>query len=263
MCLFFYLAPRHEGVLGEWRYSGTRWGEWSSSRPVRLTPRNRAPGTHWIGGWVGPRAVLEAVVKRKIPSPHRKSNPRTPIVQPVAVMLNINCKILIKLQASERLERIFSLIVYIYQEFLSKIDSFSYKSEPDLCELESHHWRLIVHVTCEHSRQTFRVKKENNEFRILEVNMHHCFLARPVGWEILHDVSKEYNNFLEVGRDLLILFWYFTAVCHHWGLNVFECDAIRWFWMVNVGSGKDKFLFVKCTLDILCFLMHTKCNIYK
>jgi hypothetical protein len=33
---------------------------------------------------VGLRAVLDAVVKRKIPSPHRESNPRTPIVQPVA-----------------------------------------------------------------------------------------------------------------------------------------------------------------------------------
>jgi hypothetical protein len=33
---------------------------------------------------VGPRAVLDAVVKRKIPSPHRESNPTTPIVQPVA-----------------------------------------------------------------------------------------------------------------------------------------------------------------------------------
>jgi hypothetical protein len=42
------------------------------------------PGTHWIGGWVGPRAVLDAVVKRKIPSPCRESNPRTPIVQPEA-----------------------------------------------------------------------------------------------------------------------------------------------------------------------------------
>jgi hypothetical protein len=31
--------------------------------------RNRiagAPGTHWIGGWVGPRAVLDTVVKGKI-----------------------------------------------------------------------------------------------------------------------------------------------------------------------------------------------------
>jgi hypothetical protein len=32
---------------------------------------------------VGPRAVLDAVVKRKIPSPHRESNPRTTDVQPV------------------------------------------------------------------------------------------------------------------------------------------------------------------------------------
>jgi hypothetical protein len=34
---------------------------------------------------VGPRTVLDAVLKREIPSPHRESNPRTPIVQPVAL----------------------------------------------------------------------------------------------------------------------------------------------------------------------------------
>jgi hypothetical protein len=33
---------------------------------------------------VGPRAVLDTVVKRKIPSFRWESNPRTPIVQPVA-----------------------------------------------------------------------------------------------------------------------------------------------------------------------------------
>jgi hypothetical protein len=27
-----------------------------------LYPRERAPGTHWIGAWVGPRAVLDAGV---------------------------------------------------------------------------------------------------------------------------------------------------------------------------------------------------------
>jgi hypothetical protein len=57
-------------------------GEWSASSPGRFSPRERATGTHWIGGWVGPRAVLDAVVKRKIPSPCRDSNP--PIIQPVA-----------------------------------------------------------------------------------------------------------------------------------------------------------------------------------
>jgi hypothetical protein len=28
--------------------------------PRPLYPRERAPGTHWIGGWVGPRADLDA-----------------------------------------------------------------------------------------------------------------------------------------------------------------------------------------------------------
>jgi hypothetical protein len=91
LSLCFNWEPRHNGVLGEWRYSFTHsltsaldGGEWSISRPGRFTPRERAPGTHWIGGWVGPRAVLEAVVKRKIPISRWESNPRTPIVQPVA-----------------------------------------------------------------------------------------------------------------------------------------------------------------------------------
>jgi hypothetical protein len=53
----------------------------SASLPGRFTTREVATGTHWIGGWVGLRAVL---VKRKIPSPRQESNPRTPIVQPVA-----------------------------------------------------------------------------------------------------------------------------------------------------------------------------------
>jgi hypothetical protein len=63
-------------------------GEWSASRPGRFTPREIAHGTHWIGGWVGPRAVLDAVMKRKIPSPGRKSKHRTPIVQPVQWVFN-------------------------------------------------------------------------------------------------------------------------------------------------------------------------------
>jgi hypothetical protein len=65
-------------------YGAPDGGELSASRPGRFTSRERAPDTHWIGGWVGPRAVLDAVVKRKIPTPRRESNPRTPIVQPVA-----------------------------------------------------------------------------------------------------------------------------------------------------------------------------------
>jgi hypothetical protein len=34
-------------------------GEWSASRPGRFTTGERAPSTHWIGGWVGPRVGLD------------------------------------------------------------------------------------------------------------------------------------------------------------------------------------------------------------
>jgi hypothetical protein len=58
--------------------------EWTVSRPGRFILMERAAGTRWIGGWVVPRADLDAVVNRKIPSPRRDSNPDHPIVQPVA-----------------------------------------------------------------------------------------------------------------------------------------------------------------------------------
>jgi hypothetical protein len=68
-CAFFFnWAQRHECVLGKWKYSSTHsltsaldGSEWSVSRTGRFIPRERAPGTHWIGGSVGPRAVLDAV----------------------------------------------------------------------------------------------------------------------------------------------------------------------------------------------------------
>jgi hypothetical protein len=90
--LFLCLTKQHAiKKYWEWRYSTTHYlmsalygGEWSASRPGRFTPRERAPGTHWIGGWVGSRAVLYAVLNRKIPSPRRESNLKTPIVQSIA-----------------------------------------------------------------------------------------------------------------------------------------------------------------------------------
>jgi len=39
--------------------------ERSTSRPGRFTPGKEPPDTHWIGSWVGRRAGLDAVAKRK------------------------------------------------------------------------------------------------------------------------------------------------------------------------------------------------------
>jgi hypothetical protein len=59
--------------MGAWRLapafltSALDRDEWSASRTGSF-----APGTHWIGGvWVGPRAGLDAVEKRKILPPPR------------------------------------------------------------------------------------------------------------------------------------------------------------------------------------------------
>jgi hypothetical protein len=61
------MLKRH---IGEWMYrsnffltSALDGGEWSDSLPSRFTPGERAPSTHWIGGWVGLRVGLEDVEK--------------------------------------------------------------------------------------------------------------------------------------------------------------------------------------------------------
>jgi hypothetical protein len=38
--------------------------EWSASRPYRFTAGEITPGTHWLRGWMGPRAGLDFVEKR-------------------------------------------------------------------------------------------------------------------------------------------------------------------------------------------------------
>jgi hypothetical protein len=51
---------------------GTRWGEWSVSRS---DPRERTPGTHWIGGWMVLRAGVDTEARGKVLYLFRGSNP--------------------------------------------------------------------------------------------------------------------------------------------------------------------------------------------
>jgi hypothetical protein len=39
--------------------------EWSTPCPGRFTPGEKAPDTHWTGGWVDPRPGLDDVEMRK------------------------------------------------------------------------------------------------------------------------------------------------------------------------------------------------------
>jgi hypothetical protein len=78
-------VPLHamEVLGGERRYSSYSfstseldWGEWSASRPGRgFTPGERTPGTHWTGGWVGPRTGLDTEDRGKTICPCRGSTP--------------------------------------------------------------------------------------------------------------------------------------------------------------------------------------------
>jgi hypothetical protein len=63
-------------------------GEWSAACPCHFIPRERTPGTHWIGGWVGPRAGQDDVEKILDPTGTQTLNPRSSSPQPVATLLS-------------------------------------------------------------------------------------------------------------------------------------------------------------------------------
>jgi hypothetical protein len=54
--------------------------EWSASRPGRaFTPGEGTPGTHWTGGWMGPRAGLDTEARGK--KSFAPAGNRTPIAR--------------------------------------------------------------------------------------------------------------------------------------------------------------------------------------
>jgi hypothetical protein len=58
-------------------------GEWSASRTGRFTPRERAPGTHWMGGWVCSEPFWKRWRREKFPAlaGNRKNPDRPPVAQ--------------------------------------------------------------------------------------------------------------------------------------------------------------------------------------
>jgi hypothetical protein len=75
------IAPRILELVTKWRLVVS-----FTLRPLYL--QGKSPWYHWVGGWVGPRAILATVVKRKILSPFRASNPRSFSPWPSAIPLS-------------------------------------------------------------------------------------------------------------------------------------------------------------------------------
>jgi hypothetical protein len=51
------------GIASLFLNSSLYGGEWLDSRSGRFIPEEIATGTHWIGGWVGSRAVIHPMEK--------------------------------------------------------------------------------------------------------------------------------------------------------------------------------------------------------
>jgi hypothetical protein len=74
--------------MGEWMYRSTFFRPPQQFKvsgqlhaPAALAPRERAPGIHWIKGWVCPRTGLDDVEKKKILDPNTGLDLR-PLVRP-------------------------------------------------------------------------------------------------------------------------------------------------------------------------------------
>jgi hypothetical protein len=113
------------GALHSFLTSTLGGSDWSASRPGRIIPRERALGTHWIGGSVGITAGLDAVVKRKIPSPCRDSNPQSSRPQPSAVPLSY--------PSSSPLLSSYQENVFFFFIFFLSPEQFGFHSIVSLC----------------------------------------------------------------------------------------------------------------------------------
>jgi hypothetical protein len=69
------------GIAPPFLTSARDGGEFRTSRNGRFAPGDRAPGIHWVGDWVDPRAGLDAMEERRYFAP---AGNRTPDVQLVA-----------------------------------------------------------------------------------------------------------------------------------------------------------------------------------
>jgi hypothetical protein len=58
--------------------------------PALLPLGKEPPPTRWVGGWVGPRAGLEAVAERKYPFFWQEWSPGRPVRSTITILSNLS-----------------------------------------------------------------------------------------------------------------------------------------------------------------------------
>jgi hypothetical protein len=138
------------GVAPPFLTSALDGGEWSASRPARFTPGERAPGTHWITDWVGPRAGLDTAKKREISCPCRESNSNRPARSSSLYRLSYPGSVIIILQ-------------FNYLLFMCRINSYK-------ANFRQHSVDTGNYITDKHNIKTtatYNNNKNNNNNKII------------------------------------------------------------------------------------------------
>jgi hypothetical protein len=105
---------------------GSRWRWLASFTPRPLCLRGKSLSTNWTGGWVGPRAGLDALVRRKNSSPYREKNPGCPARSLVTVLTGVPW-----------LKRIPNSLYWLFCECVSVLRLCQQKRKAQLCWYQS------------------------------------------------------------------------------------------------------------------------------
>jgi hypothetical protein len=99
---------------------GTRW-RWVVSFTLRpLYLQEEASCTHWIGGWVGTRAGLDAVTRRNHPILRRESNPCCPSRSLVTILTELS-----RIFVHTRLISLFVVMFYLIRRYITSTQNIA------------------------------------------------------------------------------------------------------------------------------------------
>jgi hypothetical protein len=88
----------------------------------RFTPGEQTIGTHWIEGWVGPRAGLDAEVRGEILCPCRRSNPGRPVNSWALIELPRLAQSLVAVEKDDNSNVIFLFLFFLLRHLVTLVN---------------------------------------------------------------------------------------------------------------------------------------------